>query len=212
DNRSTNTPAERRLRAATLKEAAEAWLLLELARWAQHHLTADQRRPRPAADLPALVRREAGDPEVLRLVDGPLRPPVPDREVGVAAHADRAFARVESEDPRGVLGHDARDPRRRQSTPGDTFAPHQWHERLERWRAERDRSALRIYEDVLASRLLGRRHARRVIARDRGNVAVFDAAPERVAVRATGGAQRRGQTSEPASPRPLPLPPPQAHR
>src|SRR5439155_1171413 len=106
---SADCAAERRPRPRAREVPAVARLLLELARRGEHHLTAHQRHPRPATHLPALVGREAGDPEVVRLLDRPRGLRVPERQIGVGARPDHALLRVEAEDARRVLGEHARE-------------------------------------------------------------------------------------------------------
>ena len=74
--------------------------------------------------------------------------------------------------------------------------PHERRQRLERGRAERDRHALRVDEDVRASRLLELRQPRRMIARDRVDGARRRARPHRVAIAAVRGTQRRPDLGE----------------
>ena len=183
-------------RARAGEELAEARLLLEHALAVQQDLAAQERHPRLAARLPALVGREAGDAEVLRPLDGPGGRLVPDAQVRVGAHADHALPRVEPEDARGILGEDARHPRHRQPAIDDALAVHQRHERLERGRAEGNRLAVRIDEDVRAPRLFRCGDARRVVARHRGDEARLGSRPERRAVRAVGGPERRADLGE----------------
>src|SRR5438876_1047528 len=154
------------------------------------------RGARPAAHRPALVGREPGDGEVVRLLDRPFGIRVPDREIGVGAGSDHAFLRVETEDARRILREHACEPRDGESPLDDALAVGERHESLERRRAEGDRLALGVHEDVRPPRFLGRRDARRVIARDGGDGARGRALPERGAVRALSRPERRADLGE----------------
>src|SRR5262249_25550446 len=87
----------RRRRAPARQEPPVPGLLLELARGIQHHLAAHERHPRATVHLPVLVGREARDPQMLRLVDGPVGRRIPDRQIGVGAGPDHALLRPETE-------------------------------------------------------------------------------------------------------------------
>src|SRR5262249_15388156 len=106
----------------------------------------------------------------------------------------------ETERARRILGEHAGHPGDRQPALHHAFVPGEWHERLERGRAERDGLARRVDEDVRASRLLRRRHARRVIAGEVRDIALRRALPERLAIRPGRGAQRRANLGEWAKP------------
>src|SRR5262245_16508396 len=147
---SPHRAADGSLRARPRQILAEAGLLLEHPVTAEHDLTAQQRHPRSPANLPALVRREARDAEMLGALDSPLGRGIPDRDIGVGADTDHALARIEPEDARRVLGHHARKPGDGQPAVDDTFAVHERHERLERRGPEWNGLAFGVDEDVLA--------------------------------------------------------------
>src|SRR5207302_9532985 len=70
------------------------------------------------------------------------------------------------------------------------------YQRLERRRAEGDRLAIGIDEDVLPPWFLRRGDARRVVARDRGDVTRRRALPEGRAVRTVRRPERRADLGE----------------
>src|SRR2546421_1555983 len=212
---------QRRLGPRPPQVASVAGLLLQGAVGVEHGLAAHQGHPGLAAHGPALVGRETRDAEVLAALDRPLALGVPDREIRVRADADRALARVETEDAGRILRHDAGHPGDREAPLDDALAVDEWRHRLERWRAEGNGLPLGVDEDVLPPGLLRGRHARRMIARDRGDEPELRARPERLAVRPGGGPERRGapwrggptaplpvRQEEGAGARPRPRPPP----
>ena len=68
----------------------------------QHDLAAADHEPGPALHRPAVIHRIAGPGLHAAPVDGDPLVRVPQREVGVGADGDRAFARIEAEQPGGV--------------------------------------------------------------------------------------------------------------
>src|SRR5262249_50076308 len=110
---------------------------------------------------------------------------VVDQQIGVGADTDGALARIETERARGILGEHARHPRERQAAVDDALAVDQRHQRLERWTAEGHGLALIVAEDVLPARLLELLGARRMVARDVGDVPLLRPLPQGVAI-ATG--------------------------
>src|SRR5437588_5610060 len=187
---------QRRLGPRPPQVASVAGLLLERAVGVEHGLAAHQRHPGLPAHGPALVGREARDAEVLAALDRPLALGVPDREIRVRADADRALARVETEDTGRVLRHDAGHPGDREAPLDDALAVDEWRDRLERWRTEGNRLPLGVDEDVLPPGLLRRRPPRRMVARDRGDEPELRARPERLTVRPLGGPERRADLGE----------------
>src|SRR5262249_22071350 len=151
---------------------------------------------RRAGDRPAFARRVPRHAQVIALANRPRGARIPDRQIRVGADADRALAREQTEDPRGVFGQRARHPRWRQAAFHHALVPDQRRERLERWSAERDGHALRVDEDVRPARLLELRQPRRVIARDRVNRAGRRAGPHRLAIAAMCRPQRRADLGE----------------
>src|SRR4029079_4940135 len=90
---SADGAGERRHRRAAAQVVAEARALLQLAVLEQC-LGAGHRHPGTSPAFPSFVERPPRDAVEIGDLDAPLVVGIPDEQVGVAADADRALARV----------------------------------------------------------------------------------------------------------------------